>query len=341
MNFESFAEGPLLALSLIIFTLGIITRLSFFTVSVIRSSKDKPFRLGHILATWIRLFFPFHKGVFSKPLYAFLRYLFHFCLIVVPIWFTGHIILWQFSWLGWDWTGLPYLWADIMTLVFLALAAFFLIRRLMAPEIRVNSSPSDYLLIIITALPFLTGFLLTHNIFEGTGFLGNNMRLFHVLSSEVMLIIAPFLFCRTRIQEKTCTGCAACEVNCPTGTIETRDEGKLRAFNYSHYQCICCAACVDTCPEGAAELRHEISVKRFPQAVSKHEIRKVELKECQRCGAYFAPEPQMDKIVHLPNLKNVISNLSDNSLRFCPQCRKSNHGDILHRLVPKPKQIKK
>jgi ferredoxin len=146
-----------------------------------------------------------------------------------------------------------------------------------------------------------------------------------MLSGEAMIIMAVFLFCRTRLNTQKCTGCAACEVSCPTGTLESTDEGKFRIFKYSHYQCICCGSCVNACPEDAAELRHEISPKRFFQIVPKLEIRTVELQACDRCGVHFAPEPQMDKIS---------KTFADDYLRFCPQCRKTNMGDFYRRLSP-------
>jgi ferredoxin len=140
-----------------------------------------------------------------------------------------------------------------------------------------------------------------------------------------------FLFCRTRLNAIRCTGCAACEIGCPTGTLESHDEGKLRTFIYSHYQCICCGSCVSVCPEGAAELRHEISLGRFFQVVSKREIRSVELKECERCGAFFAPEPQLDKVSQV---------ITAEYLRFCPSCRKTNLRDVYYMLAPLPAKAK-
>jgi formate hydrogenlyase subunit 6/NADH:ubiquinone oxidoreductase subunit I len=87
----------------------------------------------------------------------------------------------------------------------------------------------------------------------------------HILSGEAFMIVAVFLFCRTRLNIEKCITCGACDISCPTGTLEARDEGPVRVFTYSHYQCICCGACLNTCPEEAAELRHEISLARFFQ----------------------------------------------------------------------------
>jgi ferredoxin len=325
MDLYFFVEGPLLWVCLSILLIGILARLAFFFSAIFRSDRNKGSRWRYDLATMGRFFLPFHKGAGKRPVYAAIRYIFHGCLFVVPIWLSGHVTLWAESRFEWEWPALPDVWADGMTLLLLALGAYFVIRRATSSEDRTNSSRMDYVLIVITALPFLTGYFLAHGSLDAVAFLGDNMALIHMLSGEAMIVMAVFLFVGTRLNPQTCTGCAACEVSCPTGTLESCDEGKFRIFKYSHYQCIYCGSCVNACPEDAAALRHELSPRRFFQIVPKREIRAVELQACERCGARFAPEPQMGK---------VGKTFSDDYLRFCPRCRMTNMGDFYRRLSP-------
>lgn len=331
MDFGSFVEGPLLWVVVSVFIIGILARAGIFFSLIIKGNNNKHLRWRHILATLGRSLLPFHNAVTKKPIYATLRYIFHICLIVVPIWLSGHIILWEQSRFGWTWAALPDVWADWMTLLFLFLAAYFLIRRMVLPDIRLNSSKSDYLLIAITALPFMTGYILTHGNLDPIPFLADNIGTIHVLSGEAMLIVAVFLFYRTQLDKEKCTGCAACELDCPTGSIESNDEGRHRIFTYSSYQCICCGVCVNTCPEEAAELRHEIGLGRFFQIVTKKEIRSVELKECEKCGAMFAPTPQIKKIGQV---------ITGDYIRFCSRCKKNIYAETFYRLAPWPKKLK-
>jgi formate hydrogenlyase subunit 6/NADH:ubiquinone oxidoreductase subunit I len=171
----------------------------------------------------------------------------------------------------------------------------------------------------------MTGYFLAHGTLDRIPFFENNMWTIHIMSGELMILTAAFLFCRTRMNSLVCTGCASCVSSCPTNTLEYKEVGNQRIFNYSHYQCICCASCVNICPENAAELRHEISPIRFFQIFVKPEIRSVELESCVKCGALYVPEPLMVKI------KKTFTN---EYLDFCPECRKVNMGDYLKKLSP-------
>ena len=326
MDLFSIVEGPLLWIVSFVFLAGLLIRLSFFLGSIIkRNSRTEAKGQIYIVSTLGRFLVPLHKAFTKKPFYTSLRYIFHGCLFVVPFWLSGHIVLWSESRFEWDWLALPDAWADWMTLILLALAAYFIVRRLILKDLRQSSSSLDILLIIITALPFLTGYLLMHGTLESVAFLGSNMVIIHMLSGELMILMALFLFYKSRLNIQTCTGCAACVQNCPTETLEANDKGNLRIFSYAHFQCICCGSCVSVCPEGAAELRHEINAKRFLQVFSKREIRSVELEACERCGAYFAPESQMGKIGLI---------FDSDCIKCCPNCRKAKMGERLHQMSP-------
>lgn len=325
MDFSLFAEGPLLWIVFLLFLAGVTARIVFFGIKILSSPKAEQTGWPLTLALFGRFLLPFHKAVPKKPLYAVIRYVFHLCLFIVPIWLGGHVSLWEESRFEWAWSSIPDKVADWMTLGVIVIAAFFLARRLFWSEARAGSSWTDVVIILIAGLPFLTGWFLTHGTLDSVAFLGDNMRLIHVLSGEAMILMAVVLFCRTRMNPLRCTGCASCELSCPTGTIESTDQGSLRIFNYSHYQCICCGACVNTCPENAAELRHEISVRRFFQILAKQEIRSVEMKSCQKCGALFVPEPLFDKIN---------KTFTDDYLQNCPNCRKTNVVDLYRRMSP-------
>jgi nitrate reductase gamma subunit len=64
---------------------------------------------------------------------------------------------------------------------------FFLVRRLVSPEVQYVTSASDYILLAIVAAPFITGFLVYFQWFEY-----QTLMILHVLSGEIMLVAIPF-----------------------------------------------------------------------------------------------------------------------------------------------------
>jgi len=329
MNFGSFVEGPLLWIVFLIFIIGILTRLAFFSAAIIGDSKNKEYRWPYVIASFLRSLVPFHMAATKRPIYAVLRYIFHACLIIVPIWYSGHISLWEESSLEWSWTPIPDVWADWMTNILAALILYFIIRCIFVSKVRRTSTGSDWVLIILTALPFITGAMLVNANFSPESFMGRNLFTIHVLTGEAMLIMVVFLFCRTRINDQICTGCAACEINCATEALDAYEKGNQRSFTYLPYQCICCGECVRTCPEDAVELRHKINVKEFFKFASREDIRSVELQLCQRCGTPFAPVPQVEKVAHL---------IHDGNILFCPNCKEDEYAETLHQSVSLPNE---
>jgi nitrate reductase gamma subunit len=194
VDFFLFVEGPLLWIAFLTFFIGSILRAALF-LSVSRK-RDKIiyqyFSWKYVLATFGRWLLPLNKDVVKNPIFTILGYMFHICLIVVPIWFSGHISLWEESRFEWSWTPIPDGLADRMTLIFLAIALFFLLRRIVSADIRLLSTFSDYLLIVVVAMPFITGYFLTNGTVDNIGFLGENIQLIHMLSGELMLILIPF-----------------------------------------------------------------------------------------------------------------------------------------------------
>lgn len=296
MDLDYFIQYTVLEIVCIIFIFGFIFRIAFFIFSIIRSSKGKEIRLRYILTVFTRALLPFHMAAAKRPFYALVRYVFHAILIVVPIWYSGHIYLWDQYGIEGSIAALPDDWVDGLTLLLLSISAYFLMRRMLSKTARRNATVSDYLLITLAAMPFLTGYLLSRETLAHLPFFGDHMESIHVLTAEMMILTTVFLFCRVRINERPCTGCAACELYCPTGALAAEDKGTRRFFTYALYQCICCGSCVGTCPEYAAELRHFIGGGGYFKMLFRQTIRSVEISACQKCGALFAPDPQIARL---------------------------------------------
>jgi nitrate reductase gamma subunit len=64
---------------------------------------------------------------------------------------------------------------------------FFLVRRLVKPEVQYVTSASDYIILAIVAAPFITGFLAYYQWFGYQIFM-----ILHIISGEIMLVAIPF-----------------------------------------------------------------------------------------------------------------------------------------------------
>ncbi|MBW1997212.1 MAG: nitrate reductase [Deltaproteobacteria bacterium] len=194
MDLYTLAEGPLLWISFLVFILGSIIRIAVFLTLSLRRDRVlyEHFKWKYLFLTFCKWILPLNRDVLKNPVFVPLAYIFHICLIVVPIWLAGHITLWEESRFEWSWTPIPDTLADWMTVILLLAGVFLLLRRIFSPSIRFLSAPSDYLLLIVTLLPFLSGYFLTHGTLDNITFLADNMQLIHMLSAELMLILIPF-----------------------------------------------------------------------------------------------------------------------------------------------------
>jgi len=315
LNLDELIRYTFLDLAFLILLVSLAIRIGLFFYSLIKSAAEKGRPLKYLLAALSRLFFPLYGSVSKRPVYTILRYLFHICLIVVPIWYSGHIILWQAYGIDWEWTALPDEWIDALTLIGLGFALCFFVRRIVINDIRTCSTKSDYVLIVVTALPFLTGYALSQGSAEGIPFLDTHMEAIHILTAEAMLVMAAFLFLKVKIKADRCVGCISCTLMCPTDAVVPEEIAKQRTIHYMQCLCIYCANCIRTCPEDAVQMSHELGVLRFFKMISKRSLICVELAACDCCGRFFAPISQLEKLQ---------KTYPGNHINICTICRKRN-----------------
>ena len=122
----------------------------------------------------------------QQPIFTFMVFAFHITLLAVPLFLNAHNILWDEAF-GISLWSMPNQWADVMTVIALVAIIFLVIRRIVRSEVRILTGAWDYILIGLTALPFLTGFLAYHQLgpYE-------TMMIAHVIAGELLLILIPF-----------------------------------------------------------------------------------------------------------------------------------------------------
>jgi nitrate reductase gamma subunit len=120
------------------------------------------------------------------PLHTIISYAFHISVLITPLFLMGHAVLWQESW-GISWWSLPEGVADGMTLVVIFGCLFFMVRRVVLPQVRRVSDASDYLLALVVLAPFLTGFAAHRQWFDP-----RSMVIAHIISGAVFLLVIPW-----------------------------------------------------------------------------------------------------------------------------------------------------
>ncbi|WP_045221441.1 TmcC family electron transfer complex membrane anchor subunit [Desulfonatronum thioautotrophicum] len=185
----NFVTGPLVWVSFAILIFGSIYRLgSMYALAkkkdaVSLAYMDWKFSFRSIF-NWL---IPFKAlGWKKNPVLTVVTYVFHICLLATPILLSAHIIMIEESW-GVSWWNLPDATADIMTILVIACCAFFAGRRLLQKDVRFLTTGQDWLILAIAALPFITGFLAYHQLFNY-----QVMVIAHVLAGNIMIAAIPF-----------------------------------------------------------------------------------------------------------------------------------------------------
>lgn len=188
MDFYEFARGPLAWGSFIVCIGGMVIRLG---VMFTRSKKLRRRNPGKSVAggvkSMVRGMIPFGlQYMRENPIFTLVTFVFHFCLVVTPVFLLAHIILvyesWQFQWMS-----LPDVPADVMAGIVIAGTLFFAGRRLVIKEVKNVSEFSDWALLIIVDGIFLTGMMAYHH--WGPY---RSMLITHILLGDLLLVMIPF-----------------------------------------------------------------------------------------------------------------------------------------------------
>ena len=185
----SFVSGPMVWVAFIVFIAGSLYKV----IGLIRLAKQKEafiftymswkYSFRSILH-WVTPFAATNWKL--HPVLTIVTFAFHICLLATPLFLLAHIILWDEAW-NISWWAFPDGLADVMTVVVILSCPFFLVRRMRQPEVRFVTSASDFVILAIVAMPFLTGFFAYHQWFDYKISL-----ILHILSGEVMLVAIPF-----------------------------------------------------------------------------------------------------------------------------------------------------
>lgn len=183
-----FVTGPLAWASFLVFIVGSIVRIAHMLYLV---RKKEGFIFSYIslkygvrsILNWLIPYGPVNMR--RHAVLTAVTFIFHLALLFTPIFLLSHVVLWDEKWNVSYWS-LPDTLADVLTVVVIACCVFFCIRRMTQAEVRFLTSTSDYVILLLVAAPFVTGFLAYHQVPGYPLF-----SILHVLAGEIMLVIIP------------------------------------------------------------------------------------------------------------------------------------------------------
>ena len=189
----AFLTGPMFYLSITVFILGMLGR----TVLYIRGLDWKLDRVAYrvypkagingALRSIICWLIPFGTRSWRvQPFMTILFFVFHIGVVSVPLFLPAHNLILK-SKIGMSLFSLNPVAADVLTWGVLISAVFIIVRRIALAEVRMLTTAHDYLILAISVVPFITGMICRYSAGDYSFWM-----IFHILSSELLLIAAPF-----------------------------------------------------------------------------------------------------------------------------------------------------
>ncbi|MEI7437489.1 MAG: hypothetical protein WCL16_11870 [bacterium] len=218
-----FVSGPLLWMSAIICVGGFIYRaVKLFRITQKRdlvlcpvaNQKDQPLSPSTLEERKLDKIARLQNSLLSRHFVMItVSTVFHLCLFAAPVLLLAHNLMFYRA-SGIRLPCLPDGLADLMTILVLACALFFLMRRIAIPRVAAISSRDDYAVLFLAIAPYLTGFFAYHQLL----FDYKTVLTMHIFTGDLLLIALPFtkighmaffFFSRLTIASEHSAGCGS------------------------------------------------------------------------------------------------------------------------------------
>jgi len=187
-----FGRGPLFRLAFVLMVLGLLRIFILTLVGMVEAYRRNPDKIlpwkdmGIKTAGWL---LPFVRLTHKRPVYSVVSFLFHIGLILVPLFFSAHVLLWERE-VGFAWPALSQSVADVLTLVVVVAGFALFLGRVIPRGARTISRRQEFVWPILLIVPFLTGYICTHN--EVGPHAYQWMMLIHIYSANLIMVMIPF-----------------------------------------------------------------------------------------------------------------------------------------------------
>ena len=189
-------RGPLMSSTLILFIAGLGYRVFQFFKATTRLPRIAPLindrrtvnprvnkRFQAIPQILRRVRIHYRNSIFGMtPVTMWLTVVYHVILVLAVCFTQGHNVLLDLSW-GFSFPSIPEKTMDLLTLLMIAVSLYYLLRRAFSAKLKFPHILRDYLAILATVAPFVTGFIAYHQWFDY-----RTTIICHMLSGQLMLI---------------------------------------------------------------------------------------------------------------------------------------------------------
>lgn len=189
-----FIEGPLFYISVAVFVIGLIARIVMYIRGLSQAGDRVAYRahfgigMKGAFASIFRWLIPGGThGWRTQPFMTLVFFMFHIGAVLLPFFLLGHTVVVEY-YFGFSLPALPTMLADILAVLAIIGLAGLAYRRIAVPAARALTTAQDWFILVLVALPFLTGVLARVSSSESY----DNWMLAHVLFAEIFLILAPF-----------------------------------------------------------------------------------------------------------------------------------------------------
>lgn len=189
----NFITGPLFIISLLVFSVGLLARAVLYVRGLdwrlerVAYAHHPERSIPGALVSILKWLIPGGTaGWRSQPTAMAAFFLLHLGAVLVPLFLLGHTVLLE-NFVGLSLPSLPNTLADVLAVMSLVGILLLAARRLSSPALRQLNSGGDWLVLLLTFLPFFTGLMARLDMSSYQTWI-----ILHVLSGELFLILAPF-----------------------------------------------------------------------------------------------------------------------------------------------------
>ncbi len=186
-----FVRGSLFRFCFAVMILG-LGRVVFNTLwgmrRAVKNAGDKNIPYSSLIKETLSWMVPFKNITSTRWFFSIVSFLFHVGLIIVPLFYLEHILLWRNN-VGIAWPNIHKTAADILTLVTISAGIILLGNRVFHQASRFLSKGLDYTLLFLILGIFTTGYFASRP-YNPVPY--NTTMFIHVLCGNTLLVLIPF-----------------------------------------------------------------------------------------------------------------------------------------------------